>query len=364
MNQHRHIVILTEYGARIGFGHLTRCVAISEALRADGNTVDIWAAPDAADDPERPEFSRRVRWYDPTAEMARELGQADAVLIDSFAATPGQVERFFAINGNMAFVDDYCRRGYRRGCVVDWTVGAERLAYPQRHPGVTYLLGSRYCALRPEFRHGRVERRAEHPESVLVSLGGSDVRNLTTPVVDMLQREFPGLTKHVVVGSGFRRPSAGSSGWDDRTLLHTSLDAGGMQALMARSDLAVCCGGQTLYELASQGLPPVVIGAVDNARDDITGFVGAGFAACAGSWDEEGLLAAVGGLLRELWPRETRERRAARGRALVDGNGGARLAEALSAAWDEAALLGVDPKGIHNDPVASGAGVGTRGPLP
>ncbi len=305
----------------------------------DGYAVDIWAAPDAADDPPRPEFARSVRWYDPTGEMAVELGQADAVLIDSFAATPEQVERILQMNENVAFLDDFRRRRHRRGCVIDWTVGAERLAYPQRHPGVTYLLGARFCALRPEFCTRRAKREADHPESVLVSLGGSDVRNLTTPVVELLEREFPVLTRHVVVGGGFRRSAAGAGGGEGRTLVHTSLDAAGMQALMARCDIAICCGGQTLYELASQGVPPVVISAVDNARDDITGFVDAGFAACAGSWDDGDLLPAVAGLVRELWPRATRECRAARGRALVDGKGAARLADALSAAWNETAIL-------------------------
>lgn len=52
-----------------------------------------------------------------------------------------------------------------------------------------------------------------------------------------------------------------------------SLDAEHMKTLMLESDVAISAGGQTLYELASVGLPTIAIQVVDNQSEDISGFL-------------------------------------------------------------------------------------------
>jgi spore coat polysaccharide biosynthesis predicted glycosyltransferase SpsG len=333
------ILILTECGSDIGFGHLTRCLSLAHGFRCAGKNVQIWVAADALSSEKLPEFVRAVRWYGLDGELEAEAARAHAILLDSFKISAEDVERIFRINPRTAVIDDYPRREYTAGVVIDWTVGAENYAFPQRRPGVRYLLGSRYCALRPEFQSVAKREFLLPVRSLLVTFGGSDVRALTRPVVDMLQREFPDLEKLVVAGPALHDPSFQALE-DTNTSFHSNVGARQMQAMMAQADIAVSGGGQTLYELASQGLPPVIVSIVDNQEDDIRGFIRAGFGVYAGQWDQPDLLDSITKCIGELGFPDNRTRQAAAGRQCVDGHGAERLTSALLAQWEGTSLYG------------------------
>jgi spore coat polysaccharide biosynthesis predicted glycosyltransferase SpsG len=216
--------------------------------------------------------------------------------------------------------------------VIDWTIGAEQKPPSTTPAEVSFLLGSRYCALRPEFQSFESRAFPASPRSILVTFGGSDIRSLTAPVLAMLEAEFPDLEKFVVLGPGSQMKSAAAFG-NSKTSFHVGADAACMQSLMARADLAVSGGGQTLYELASQGLPPVVVPLAADQADDVRGFTQAGFSIDAGPWQMPGLLDRIAIGLRDLWPAALRERHSAAGRKSVDGQGAERLVAAVLNAW-------------------------------
>lgn len=326
------VLILTECGADIGFGHLTRCLSLADAFRKAGINAEVWAA---ADVPLAQSLSQKVRpvdWYGLPEDLMAEAARAYGVLLDSFRIGTAEIERISLINRRIAVIDDFPRRQYSSGVVIDWTIAAEHFAFPSKCADVSYLLGSGYCALRPEF--SRVARRefSDPPRSLLVTFGGSDIRSLTAPVVTMLQQEFPAVEKLVVVGPAFPKTVLHALEGHN-TVVNTAADGDLMQTLMARADIAVCGGGQTLYELASQGLPPVITGIVEDQKDDIRGFTQAGFGIDIGSWQRPDLLDALARGIRELWPASSRQRHSAAGRRCVDGHGAERLATAVLAEW-------------------------------
>ena len=329
------IVILTECGEQIGLGHLTRCLSLAQQFQYAGLEVELWVAGDEMTQDHLPKTARSMQWYDPPSDAVQKMENARGVLIDSFLVSPAQIERIRTINSSLAVIDDYCRRRYESGVVIDWTIGAENFAYPSKVPGVIYLLGSDYCAIRPDFNNAPTRRFPEAPGNVLVTFGGTDLRKLTEPVVTMLQQEFPQLGKNVVLGGRVKDAAFIQRLQDSRTTFHSSCNAVQMQTLMVKADLAICGGGPTLYELASQALPPVAIRVVDNQADDVRGFVQAGFALVAGEWNDPDLMSKVADSVRELWPEENRSRRAAIGRQHIDGNGAKRLVAAVLSHWTE-----------------------------
>jgi UDP-2,4-diacetamido-2,4,6-trideoxy-beta-L-altropyranose hydrolase len=326
------VLILTECGAAIGFGHLTRCLSLADAFRSAGIDAEVWAA---ADGPLAHGLSQAVRlvgWYGLPDDLMAEAGRAYGVLLDSFRIGTREIERISAVNRRTAVIDDFPRRQYSSGVVIDWTVAAEHFAFPSKCADVSYLLGSEYCALRKEFNRVSQRQFCDPPRSLLVTFGGSDTRSLTAPIVAMLQQEFPALEKMVVVGPAFPNRSMHALE-NHNTVFHSAVDADLMQTLMARADIAVCGGGQTLYELASQGLPPVITGIVEDQKDDILGFTQAGFGIDAGSCERPDLLDALAEGIRGLWPASLRARHSAAGRRCVDGHGAERLATAVLAEW-------------------------------
>jgi spore coat polysaccharide biosynthesis predicted glycosyltransferase SpsG len=329
------VLILTECGADIGFGHLTRCLSLAEAFRNAGVNAQIWIEADDSISGQLPDSVRLVSWHEALDSLDAELSRASAVIVDSYQVTEGQIGQAVRANAKVAVIDDVFRRQPQVGAVIDWTVGAECFAFPEKLPGVCYLLGSRYCAVRPEFETAARRNFPASPRTLLTTFGAADPSGVTGPVLAMLQQRFPDCDKAVVLGPAFRDPSIQQM-QDARTSFHPSVDARQMKALMAQADIAVCAGGQTLYELASQGLPPAIVSAIDNQKDDIRGFIDAGFGVDGGSCDRPGFLDVLASSIHSLWPAAVRERHSAAGRQCVDGLGAGRVVAALLAQWGAA----------------------------
>jgi spore coat polysaccharide biosynthesis predicted glycosyltransferase SpsG/RimJ/RimL family protein N-acetyltransferase len=207
---------------------------------------------------------------------------------------------------------------------------ASRAAYAGRTGGMRLLLGPRYALLRRAFAaYGEWRRSTRSADlSVLVTLGGADPAGATELVLGAIG---DAMSATVVLGGANPRADAIERGVraDGVTLLR---DTEEMPRLMAEADLAVAAAGSTAWELAYMQLPALAIVVADNQLDVAASIAEAGVAINLGRVDSlDG-----GDLRRELTalaadlPR--RERMAAAGRALVDGNGARRVVRAMEAA--------------------------------
>ena len=321
-------LLLTEAGAAVGFGHATRCHALSYALNSFGYEADVWVRHVGSNPYPSMDLNFKDWWNIAETEKAA-LRSCDLIVVDTFLAEQGVLDELFSLNSRIAFIDDYIHRDYPAGLVIDWTMAAEFHAYPVKCEGVRYLLGSRYCVLRPSFWQTEDIPVSRSLTSLMVTFGGCDIRSLTEMVVQHLHRAFPTVDIHAVLGPGFYHGYNGNPCQDEKIHFHSSLDANAMKKLMYSCDLAICGGGQTLYELASCGLPPLVVELIDNQNDDIQGFVGIGFAEFVGSWEEKKLMDNIVMAIRKLEDPCLRSDRARIGRQAIDGRGAMRVAQEL-----------------------------------
>ncbi|MSP73068.1 MAG: hypothetical protein EXR76_13060 [Myxococcales bacterium] len=325
------IVILTECGVDIGYGHLMRCQSLARAFSNRGFKVRLVVAgevPAGLLDP----FTCAFEWRHDAAAIPP-FQDARLVLVDSHVADLRCISLIEATVRNVAFIDDFPYRDYRRGVVIDFTVGAESYAYlpPVRRDGVTYLLGCQYSPLRSPFEQ-LTPRRFEGPvKSLLLTFGGSDPRQLTRPVLEHLGVSLPGIERRVILGPGVSPTARHEVKRLDGLTVLEDVDAPTMQRLMAEACICICGGGQTLYELASIGTPPVIIKLVDNQSHDIREFCARGFGRYIGDWDKPDLLPALVSAVEQLNDPTERARLSAAGRACVDGRGAQRLADAILA---------------------------------
>src|SRR4030095_10918806 len=95
-----------------------------------------------------------------------------------------------------------------------------------------------------------------------------------------------------------------------------------MRSLMLAADVALCAGGQTLYELAATSTPALAIRTAANQTANLAAFNAAGIARWMGDAGDpmldDGIVVALQGLLRDP---EARVEMGNRGRAAVDGRG-------------------------------------------
>lgn len=267
-----------------------------------------------------------------TAMLARELG-ASWVVVDGYRFS-GRYQRLLKEAGvRMLAVDDYGHaEHYWADVVLNQNLHAREDLYRDREPGVRLLLGPRFALLRREYMKWRGWQRS-YPtvaRKVLVTFGGSDPENVTAKAVAALGRlPEAGLEASVVVGASYPHLEALRKALAGASHIRLLRDVRDMAEPMAWADVAVSAGGTTSWELAFMGLPALTVVLAENQIDLADGLAAHGVARNLG-WHRALTEAALTEALVEL-ARDQPARRAmcARGRELVDGDGGRRVVRAL-----------------------------------
>ena len=343
--------IRADGNAKIGAGHLMRCMTIAGELSARyGRESVCFVCADAGSGELAGEsgFQARVLGTEPGAreeelpfwprilEEAAGCGPGDnVILVDSYSADDRYLEALGRL-GHLALMDDTGERRRPVECVVNYNAQAREEHYRELYAGSgsRLLVGSRYVPVRPQFLHRGYQVR-EQVREVLITAGGGDSQNLAGRILERLL-EYPAVF-HVVTGrfhphqDSLDRLAAGSGG---RVLLHH--DVKDMAGLMGKCDLAVTAGGSTVYELAVMGVPFVCFSCADN-QEPLTDYLGEqGIVFSAGPWhrDPEGTQERLAKLFCRLADdREGRMECHLREKELIDGKGAQRLAVALGGFW-------------------------------
>jgi spore coat polysaccharide biosynthesis predicted glycosyltransferase SpsG len=328
------IVFVTEGGPEVGLGHVSRCLAIARAARAEGARVSFLVPPEprvAALLRGMPVEVTAYSWPDDAEgalEVLRGLGP-DAIVVDSYKAAPVLLGAMRVLASPVVAVDDTAERTLPVDLVVNGGIAAESLPYA-RTAETTLLLGSRYALLDPDYADLPERSPADRLGRVLVTLGGG----LNTADVTAAVQAADAVLIDGVVEIAAGPFAAGTRVLDDvaraarnRVVIHR--DRFGLRDLMLAADLAVCGAGMTLYELAATGTPAITVCMAANQRPNAEAFARAGAAPTAGRAGDPGLGAAVEAALRRLVPAPARAEVAARAHRLVDGCGAARVAHRI-----------------------------------
>lgn len=327
------VLFRVDGGARMGMGHVTRSLAIADALR-EGARAEVAFLMSA----EHPEGIREAsrRGY-----LVRALGDAR---LETCLQSLQDFAPAILINDMPSLDDAYLRALAHLGATtVNLVDTPEDLETTERYEQVIisvmshdretpegFYAGPAYAILREQFR-GRSKEIRRAPRTVLLSFGGSDPQALTLKAARALQGLPPSVEIVAVAGPAFAHRK------DLETLVATLgrrvtliNEAGGhISELMLDADLMVGSGGMSVYEIAALGTPGIVLG--QNAREDkrMQEFARHGTVEYLGlgpDVDEARLLEAVRALLADF---DRRKVMSERGRALVDGLGAARTAEVV-----------------------------------
>ncbi|HWJ96969.1 MAG TPA: hypothetical protein VNQ33_02350 [Acidimicrobiales bacterium] len=307
-----HVVLLCDATRASGAGHLSRCVALGEAVIDTGGTATVAGRID-------PAFARLTDgsgvdlddlvspWATPEGEAARLAviqRQAPAtVVVDSYDLRARLLAGLASVTRTVA-IDDFARLdAYPCDVVVNFTVGASELSYPA---GPELLLGPQWLLARRGLRRARAHRQETDAGApvrrVLVAIGGVDRAGATARVVDVLLAADDELEIDVVAGRAFPGHDEVRSRLDrlgNRS--GVTISAPSLAPHLTRADLVVCGGGLTKYEAAYLGVPTVVIDQTADQAWESDRFTARGLAVRAGRIDDPGgdLTEPIVGLLRD-----------------------------------------------------------------
>lgn len=324
-----HALVRVDASPSIGFGHLSRCLAVAAGLEARGWSVDFVTRKPSADKVRDAGFGIRLLENEISvssddecglvASLARSLG-ARLIVVDHYEIDGAYHAALRATGATLVVIDDLGRPGLGADILVNQNIYASEGLYPGAN-GCRLLLGPRFALLRPEFLASRGGVSSERPSvpTVLVTLGGGETSAMARVAVEGLSRLGDGIGIVVVLGPGAADAGRLDSAAGGR--LRVVRDPTDMAALMQRCDLAICGGGGTCLELACLGVPALVIVMADNQRRNVEGLAAAGITVSLGEHAAVTPAAVETAVARLLHDADRRRRMADRGQALVDGRG-------------------------------------------
>lgn len=268
----RELVIRADGDARIGTGHVMRCLALAGGWVAAGGLARLacTAVPD----------SIAARYADAGVAVERQsrwspsaiLRAAAAVVVDQPELAEADLAALAGGPAVLLTIDDLGDRAAYPGDVV---LNQNAHATPELYRGRTaarLCLGPAWTLLRPEFAAARGTPRATPAQvgRIVVLLGGADPDGHSARMLDAVAaaaaKLLPPPEVILVVGAanpalaGLRRQAAGLP-----VRVAVRHDVRDMAALLAAADLAVSAAGSTVWELAALGTP-MILGAQNRSE--------------------------------------------------------------------------------------------------
>ncbi|WP_166805862.1 UDP-2,4-diacetamido-2,4,6-trideoxy-beta-L-altropyranose hydrolase [Jeotgalibacillus sp. R-1-5s-1] len=266
------VLIFTEGGSQSGFGHISRCCSIYDELERRAISVKFIICGDKKHISETLK-NRKYELYNWTElQNIKRINLKDMIcIIDSYKASSAIYNYIANQSIKILCIDDYNRLNYPEGIVLNPSIYTDEHYYPE-NMNIKYLLGKEYIILRDAFysRHTKIINK--DVQKVLITLGGSDIRNLTPKIMDCL-KVYPHISKNVVIGSGFNNINEIKQKCDCKTNLHYNLIDEDMKNFIDVSDIVITAAGQTVYELLSRRTPFIPIQVVDNQKYTTKGLI-------------------------------------------------------------------------------------------
>jgi UDP-2,4-diacetamido-2,4,6-trideoxy-beta-L-altropyranose hydrolase len=343
------IAIRADASVDIGTGHVMRCLALAEALHAQGAEIVFICREQEGDlcgliasrDFEvlrlpRLPTGEALDWQLDAQQTARALAEkwprTDWLIVDHYRLDERWEQSVRPVAARIMAIDDLADRRHDCELLVDQNLSRDM---DNRYTGLVpesarLLLGPKHALLRTEFIAARAagKRRDGALHRILVFFGGSDADNETAKALEGL-RLFchPDIAVDVVVGA--TNPHCDQIARLCSTLPNARLhrQVNNMAELMGAADLALGAGGITTWERCCLGLPTLVTILADNqielthATADHGAIVNLGAAEHLEAADYQHAL--------ETLTASRLSRMAQLGAELVDGNGCGRVAQAM-----------------------------------
>lgn len=138
--------------------------------------------------------------------------------------------------------------------------------------------GSKYFCIRDEFLEEHPKEFSDEVENILIIFGGADPSDLTGRLYDIckvLHTKHPHVKFHFLLG--FAYPYADKIVNDEDNNIYVYKDVKRVSAYMSRMDLAITSQGRTVYELASMGVPSIVLAQNEREAEHVFAGIQNGF---------------------------------------------------------------------------------------
>ena len=317
---------------KIGIGHIMRCLALAEELKKNDHTVFFYSDIDSE------YISNKINkqgyaLYKTKKNKAKDMiGFADEhsidwVITDHYDTTTEYIKNLKENDLKVLSIDDNAVIFYESDIVLNQNIGADKLNY-RTNENTHLLLGSKFAMLRDELLK-RQDAEKEKVENVLITLGGTDKENLTEKILKTLYCKQPELNYIILVGPLNPHINKLQDFASNKKNIILEKTPEKMSEIYQKTDIAICAGGSTCYELAYYGIPNIIISIAGNQINSSKEFDTQKISIYLGSkvnYTNQQLIISFNQLIHDQKLRKNMSKNA---KKLVDGLGKKRIVETL-----------------------------------
>lgn len=339
------VVFRVDASARIGGGHVSRCLTLAQTLGMRGWDCGFAINPGAErviPALERPGITRMTldcaAQDEAIALRDRWPAGVDWLVVDHYGRDSVFESACRPWARRILVIDDLANRGHDCDALLDQTLGRSAEAYAAHVPAHCRLFtGTRYALLRSRFTELRSQslarRRSDAPvRRLLISMGATDAVDATGTLLISLRKAQLDVELDIVLSAAaphLESVRSAAAGLASPARLHTHVED--MAGLMLNADLAIGAAGTTAWERCCLGLPSVLVVTADNQRLIAAALQSAGAATVCGDHENLGMDDLISAVRRLCLDHAARRRMSARAAQVCDGAGVERLVENLPA---------------------------------
>ena len=283
-----NIVFRVDSSSQMGVGHLMRCLTLADELKKQNHNATFICRELKGNlikliehrvlilpvDKDFQSDDLYLSWLGATQEQdAKQTIQVihdnvDLLVVDSYALDEAWHKQLEPHTKKIMVIDDLADREFDCDVLLNQNLASKQGDYQGKVPSdCELLLGCEYALLRPEFaafRKRALEKRKKTQEikNILISMGGSDKKNITYNVLQQLNDGF----NIVVVLSSASLHREMIMDYVKGKNIEVIINADNMAELMLDADLAIGAGGSTSWERCCLGLPTLLFVTAENQK--------------------------------------------------------------------------------------------------
>ncbi len=268
----KKIIFRTVGKMQLGMGHVYRCLTLAYKLTGH----EILFVADSGSDlgiSRIREANFPIRSVKDEAEFEQLLKEEQPdILINDILDTTEEY---------MTMVIKYCKRVINFedvGSGAKYADAVINALYEKGDKLHNEYYGSKYFCIRDEFLEEHPREFSETVENILVIFGGADPSDLTGRLYDIckvLHDKHPSVKFHFLLG--FAYPHKDRIVTDEEHQIYVHSDVKRVSSYMNKMDLAITSQGRTVYELASMGVPSIVLAQNEREAEHVFAGIQNGF---------------------------------------------------------------------------------------
>lgn len=273
-------------------------------------------------------------FYEDEIKLMKKIAEdfkPDLIVIELIIDNYGEYVKEISKISKTVVIDFFGEMDVYSDVIINWMGLDGNYKYNILNKNTKYYSGLDYIPLDEKINeYNRLSKRiSDEADKILITFGGSDLRNFTLKVMNVLER-FNKIEVTIVIGSAYKHKEELQEFLKNcRCKYILKENVPNIFELIFNSDLVISTGGLTAFELCAIGTPFISLAAVDHQINRLKKMDELGICKYAGDWNsfnEKNLYDLINELIHNKMKREIMTEK---GKNIVDGKGVERISSVI-----------------------------------